>query len=166
MERRINGWGGGSKGENDSKDGGEKEWESDIKHQGANWANSPAHSFFFGDYLSPFSPILPPSSFLFSFSLSHLFLLLPPTPLISSKSSYISSSSSSSPSLPTLTKKKIRLTLMNRWREEGSDCIEGAQERLDQRFLDQRLFTQDSPMWSCQSVFLPFFLLQRQTIRH
>lgn len=63
--------------------------------------------------LSPFPPILPTLSFLFSFSLSHLFLLSPPTPLISSKSSYISSSSSSSPSLPTLTK-KIRLTLMNR----------------------------------------------------
>lgn len=156
MERRINGRGGGSKGRRDSKGGGEKEWESDIKHQGANWANSPAYSFFFGDYLSPFSPILLTSSFLLSFSRSHPFLFSPPIPLISSKSSYISSSSSSSQSLPTLTK-KIRLTLMNRWREEGSDCIEGARERLDQRFLDQRLFTQDSPMWSCQSVFLPFF---------
>ena len=46
---------------------------------------------------------------------------------------------------------------MNRWREEGSDCIQGAPERLDQRFLDQRLFTQDSPMWSCQNSFLPFY---------
>lgn len=101
-------------------------------------------------------------SFLFSFSLSHLFLLSPPTPLISSKILlhlifllFLTVS-------PHSHQKKNRLTLMNRWREEGSDCIEGAQERLDQRFLDQRLFTQDSPMWSCQSVFLPFFFLQRQ----
>lgn len=161
----MNGWGGGSKGECDSKGGGEEEWESDIKHQGASWANSPAHSFFFGVF-PLFTPLmcLP---FLFSFS-PHLFPLSPPTPLISSKSSYISSSSSSSPSLPTLTakkkKKKIRLTLMNRWREEGSDCIGGARERLDQRFLDQRLFTQDSPMWSCQSVFSPFFFFFREKL--
>lgn len=67
MERRVNGRGGGSKGESDSKGGGEKEWESDIKHQGANWANSPAYSFFFGDYLSPFSPIPPPLIFPFLF---------------------------------------------------------------------------------------------------
>lgn len=53
---------------------------------------------------------------------------------------------------------------MNRWREEGSGCIGGARERLDQRFLDQRLFTQDSLMWSCQCLLaISFFLcLQRR----
>lgn len=133
----------------------EREWEGDIKHEGANWANSPAHSFSF--CLLPF---LPPSiylSFLFSFSLCHLFLSSPPTPLISSKSFYISSVPPLRPlHSPKKKKKKMGLTLMNRWREEGSDRLRGVQEKLDQHFLVHRLFTQDSPMWSCQSLFLPF----------
>lgn len=110
-----------------------------------------------------------PSSLPF-FSLYHLFLLSPPTSLISSKSSYIFRSVHLPPlphCLPLLSPKKIRLTLMNRWREEGSDSIQGAQERLDQRFLDQCLFTQDSRMWSCQRFFLlPCFYSEGKTIKH
>lgn len=48
-----------------------KEWESDIKHKGANWANSPAHSFLFCIF-----PFFTPSTAFRYPSLSHLFPLL------------------------------------------------------------------------------------------
>lgn len=99
---------------------------------------------------------LPPSiclSFLFSFSLCHLFLPSPPTPLISSKSFYISSLPPLRPLYPLIHQKKKKKKLKNRVdlneqrrREEGSDGLRGVKEKLDQHFLVHRLFTQDSPM--------------------
>lgn len=70
----------GSEEEGRGERKGLKEWESDIKHQGANGANSPAHSFMFGISLSLSFPHLTPQLPLF-FPLPLLsvssFLLLP-----------------------------------------------------------------------------------------
>lgn len=164
----MNGWGGGSKGECDSKGGGEEEWESDIKHQGASWANSPAHSFFFGVF-PLFTPLmcLP---FLFSFS-PHLFPLSPPTPLISSKSSYISSSSSSSPSLPTLTakkkKKKNQVDLNEQMKRGGEWLHRGSPGKAGSALSGSAFVYSGLPhVKLSECLFTIFFFLQRKTIRH
>lgn len=109
MERSINGWGGGREGEKD------RECKSGRMILNTRELTEQIHlpTLSFSVYLSLFPPILPFSSALLSLSLSHLFPLSPPTPLISFKSSYIPrsvhllplSSSSTSPSLPTLAKK-------------------------------------------------------------
>lgn len=167
MERRINWRGGGSKGEKDSKGGGEKEWESDIKHQGANWANPPAHSFFYVVSLSPFSPFYPPYFLPFpSVSLSHLLLLSPPTPLISFKSSYISRSTHLPPlphSLSPLAPKN-QVDLNEQMKRGGKWLLRGSPEKAGSALSGSVFVYSGLPHVKLSVSFCHFF--RGKTIRH
>lgn len=141
-----------------------KEWESDIKHQGANRANSPAHSFFFHCRSPSTPPIhLPLSLSVFlSVSLYHVFLLSPPTPLISSKSSYISHSVHRPPlphclPSPTLAKKN-QVDLNEQMKRGGERLHPGSPGKAGSALSGSAFVYSGLPHVKLSEVFFALFL--------